>query len=344
MPTDVDGAPPRAQMMQLTWGSMVSQAISVAAGLGVADALADGPRGVDDIAATVGADAPSLHRLLRALADIGVFEELGGRRFGATPLGDLLRTDAPGSLRDWAIMVGSPFHRTAWTGLLGSVRTGEPAFEQVHGASSWDHARDHPEDGRVLDAAMTVASGRSLAAIADGYDFGAAGTVVDVGGGQGALIAAILAANPGVRGVLFDLPHVVAGQIVKEAGVGDRCEYVGGDFFEAVPAGGDVYVLANVIHDWDDEHAARILRNCSSAMNPGGRVLLGEALLPDTTEPSPAKLIDLEMLVMNVRGARQRTESECRDLFAQAGLRMSGVVGHVHPFDLVEAVAVERGR
>jgi SAM-dependent methyltransferase len=341
MPT---GAPLRAQMMQLTWGSMISQAISVAADLGVADTLADGPRPVDDIATLVGADEPSLHRLLRALADVGVFEELDGRRFATTSLGDLLRRDAPDSLRDWAIMVGRPFHRMAWTGLLGSVRTGEPAFEQVHGAPAWDHIRDHPEDGEVFDAAMTVASSRSLAAIADGYDFGSAGTVVDVGGGQGGLIAAILAANPGVRGVLFDLPHVVATQVVKDAGVGERCEYVGGNFFDAVPAGGDVYLLANIVHDWDDEHAARILRNCREAMNPGGRVLLGEAVLPDTRGPSPARLIDLEMLVMNVRGARQRTESEHRELLARVGLHMSGVVGHFHPFDLVEAVAVERGR
>jgi SAM-dependent methyltransferase len=338
------GAPLRAQMMQLTFGSMVAQAISVAADLGVADALADGPRPVDDIATIVGADAPSLYRLLRALADVGVFEELDGRRFAATSLGDLLRRDGPDSLREWAIMMGRPFHRMAWTGLLGSVRTGEPAFEQVHGTTAWDHIRDHPEDGQVFDAAMTVASSRSLAAIADEYDFGSTGTVVDVGGGQGGLIAAILTANPGVRGVLFDLPHVVATRIVKEAGAGDRCEYVGGDFFDAVPAGGDVYLLANIIHDWDDEHAARILRNCREAMNPGGRVLLGEAVLPETTEPSPAKLIDLEMLVMNVRGARQRTESEYRDLFAAVGLRMSGIVGRFPPFDLVEAVALERGR
>ncbi|TWF80396.1 hydroxyneurosporene-O-methyltransferase [Pseudonocardia hierapolitana] len=342
MSSDESGAPLRAHMMQLTWGSMVSQAISVAADLGVVDALAAGPRRVDEIATTVGADASSLYRLLRALGDVGVVEELDGRRFATTPLGDLLRSDVADSLREWAIMVGRPFHRMAWTGLLGGVRTGEPAFEQVHGASCWDHVRDQAEDGRIIDAAMTVASSRSLAAIAGEYDFGAAGMVVDVGGGRGGLIAAILAANPGVRGVLFDLPHVVAGQIVEATGVGDRCEYIGGSFFEEVPAGGDVYVLANIIHDWDDERAAEILRNCGNAMKPGGRILLAEAVLPDTLEASPAKLMDLEMLVMNVRGARQRTATEYRELFTRAGLQMSGIVDRIGPFDLVEAVATER--
>ncbi|HLU54840.1 MAG TPA: methyltransferase [Pseudonocardia sp.] len=332
----------RAQMMQLTWGAAVAQAVGVAAELGVADALAGGPRHVDDIAAAVGADADSLHRLLRVLADLGVVGELGGARFAPTPLGDLLRRDEPGSLRDWAIMIGSPFHRAAWTGLVDSVRTGESAFVRVHGATPWDHRRAHPEDGRILDAAMTSASTGTLAAIAEVYDFGWVDTVVDVGGGQGGLLAAILAANPGLRGVLFDQPDVVAGQVVEAAGLGGRCEYVGGSFFDEVPAGGDLYLLANIVHDWDDDRAVRILRNCAAAMKPGGRVLLGEAVLPETGAAPEAKLVDLEMLVMNVRGARQRTAAEFRELFARSGLAMSGIVGRAGPFDLVEAVAAGR--
>lgn len=339
MTTDTSMAPFRAQLMQLTWGGVVAQAISVAADLGVADALADGPRTARDIARVVDADPPSLYRLLRALAAIGMFTELDGRRFALAPLGEPLRADAPESLRDWAIMVGRPFHRAAWTGLLGSVRSGESAFERVHGTSAWEHGREHPEDGRVFDAAMTTASGGALAAALGTYDFTRARTVVDVGGGRGALIAAILTANAELRGVLFDLPHVVADQVVDAAGVGDRCAYAGGDFLAEVPAGGDVYVLGNIVHDWDDERAVRILRNCRAAMNPGGRVVLGEAVLPDTPGPSAANLIDLEMLVMNVHGARQRTAGEYRELFARAGLRMTGIVGHAEPFDLVEAVA-----
>jgi hypothetical protein len=347
-----------ARMMELSTGTWISQAVSVAAELGLADTLVDGPRLVDDIAAAVGANAPSLYRLMRALADVGVFEELDGRRFASTPLGELLRDDAPGSLRAWVIMVGRPFHRAAWTALGDGVRTGEPAFDRVHGAPAWDYLRRHPADGRVLDAAMTTVSSQIIAPVfteyfkehfsggemADlagdmGNDPGATGTVVDVGGGQGGLLTAILAANPRVRGVLFDLPHVVAGQVISGAGFGDRCTCVGGDFFASVPAGGDAYVLSNIIHDWGDEDAVRILRNCRAAMNTGGRVLLGEAVLPDEIRPSRAKWMDLEMLVLNAQGARQRTCREYRDLFARAGLRLSRIVGDGDVFALVEGVA-----
>jgi hypothetical protein len=341
METDRSNTPLPARMMGLTMATWISQAISVAADLGVADALANGPRSVDDIAKTVGADAPSLYRLLRALADVEVVQELDGRRFASTPLGDLLRGDAPGSLRDWAIMIGRPFHVEAWTGLIGSIRTGESAFERLHGKTDWDYFRDNPADGQVLNAAMTAVSSRFIEAIAGEYDFKSAGKVVDVGGGQGGMITAILAANPHVRGVLFDLPHVVADQVVGAAGVGDRCEYVGGDFFESVPPGGDVYVLTNIVHDWDDDRAVRILRNCREAMNADGRVLVAEAVLPDTIRPSRAKWLDLEMLVLNVQGARQRTESEYRELFARAGLRMSGIVEHSDTVGLVEGVPAE---
>ncbi|HEU5157413.1 MAG TPA: methyltransferase [Streptosporangiaceae bacterium] len=327
-------APP-ARMMELTTGTWVSQAISAAAELGVADALADGPRHVDDIATTVGADPAGLYRLLRALADIEVFAELDGRRFASTPLGDLLRDEAPGSLRHWAIMVGRPFHRAAWTGLLDGVRTGASAFERTHGARAWDYLQANPADGRVMDAAMTTVSSQIIAPAFTSHDFGSARTVVDVGGGQGALLAAILTANPHIRGVLFDLPHVVAGRV---AGFGERCVSVAGDFFESVPAGGDVHVLSNIIHDWDDDAAVRILRNCRAALNPGGRVLLGESVLPDEIRPSRAKWMDLEMLVMNVRGARQRTRREYRDLFARAGLRLTRIMGDGEVFALVEGV------
>jgi hypothetical protein len=348
METD-ESALAAARMMELTTGTWISQAVSVAAELGLADAVADGPLPVDDIAKAVGADAPSLYRLMRALADVGVFEELDGRRFASTPLGELLRDDAPGSLRAWAIMVGRPFHRMAWTALGDGVRTGEPAFEQVHGAPAWEYLRDHPADGRALDAAMTTVSSRIIAPVfteyfkerSSGDDGGTTGTIVDVGGGQGGLLAAILAANPRLRGVLFDLPHVVAGQVIGAAGLGERCACVGGDFFASVPAGGDAYVLSNIIHDWGDEAAVRILRNCRAAMNEGGRVLLGEAVLPDEIRPSRAKWMDLEMLVLNVQGARQRTRREYRDLFARAGLRLSGIGGNSDVFALVEAVTGE---
>jgi hypothetical protein len=327
------------QMMDLTTRTWISQAVSVVAELGVADTLADGPRHVHDIAGEVGADASALYRLLRALADLELFRELEGRRFASSPLGDLLRAGVPGSLRDWAIMTGSPFHRDAWTALGHSVRTGESAFEHVHGAAGFDHFRDHPEDGRVLNAAMTAVSGLVIAPVVAACEFASGSKIVDVGGGQGALLAAILAANPDAHGLVFDLPHVVdgAGRAAADAGVADRCEYVGGDFFESVPSGGDAYVLSNVVHDWDDADAVRILANCRNAMNPNGRVMLVEAVLPDGVRPSGAKWIDLEMLVM-ARGARQRTGAEYADLLQRAGLHLSRLAADADAFGVIEAV------
>ncbi|MGH9211421.1 MAG: methyltransferase [Acidimicrobiales bacterium] len=333
--------PPAARMMELTTGAWVAQAVSVAAELAVADQLSSGPRPVDELAEAVGADTDSLYRVLRALADVGVFRELEGRRFASTEIGDLLRSDTPDSMRAWATFNGAPFHVEAWTDLLTSVRTGQPAFERVHRQLGFDYFRDHPEAGALLNAAMTAGSAQQIAPLLASYDFGTIGTVVDVGGGHGALLAAVLKAHPHLRGVLFDLPEVAAGgeALLDDAGVGDRATCVGGDFFDVVPPGGDAYLLSNVIHDWDDSRAVRILANCQAGLNNGGRVVLAEAVLPDQVEPSPAKLIDVAMLVMGT--GRQRTLSEHRDLFQAAGLRQSRVDPQEAPpaaFNLVEAV------
>jgi len=301
--------------------------------------LASGPRPVEEIADAVGADAASLYRVLRVLGDVGVLDELDGRRFALTETGDLLRSDVLGSMRGWAAMAGAPFHVDAWADLLDGVRTGEPAFERVHGQLGFDYFRDHPDDGAVLNGAMTSTSAQLIAPVVTAYDFSGIGTVVDVGGGHGALLAAVLAAHPHLQGVLYELPEVVAGagRLLTEAGVRDRCTCVAGDFFESVPWGGDAYLLSNIIHDWDDARAVRILSNCRAALDDGGRVLLAEAVLPEQVEPSPAKLIDLAMLVMGP--GRQRTESEYRDLFQRAGLRLSRIDPSGPAFSIVEAVA-----
>lgn len=331
--------PPPAQMFQMVTGAWTAQAIGVAAELGVADVLGDGPRAVEEIAAAVDADAPTLYRLLRALADRGVFSELDGRRFALTELGRTLRADVPGSMRAWAVMLARPFHLAAWSGLTGSVRTGEPAFDRVHGQGAFEYLAANPEDGRILNDAMTAASAGAIAPAVAAYDFGAYGKVVDVGGGQGALIAAILAAYPEVQGVLFDLPNVIAdaGGPLAAAGVAARCDLAGGDFFTEMPSGGDAYVLSNVLHDWDDDRCEKILASCRGAMTPGGRLLLVEAVLPDGPEPNEAKWVDLEMLVMG--SGRQRTEGEYRDLFARTGFTLTRVIRTGAPFDLVEATA-----
>jgi hypothetical protein len=321
------GPPLPVVMLRLTTGTWVSQAISVAARLGVADVLGRGPRASAEIAATVDAHGPTLYRLLRALADVGIVVELPDRRFALTPLGELLRTDVDGSMRGWATMIGLPFHRDAWTDLHASVRTGEPAFARVHGANLFDYLAAHPDDAAVFDAAMTSISTGFVSAIVQAYDFGRYSTVVDVGGGNGALLAAVLLANPDVRGVLVDRPDVLAGAsaVLERAGVADRCHTVAGDFLDELPGSGNLYMLSNILHDWDDDTAVRILRTCLQAIPAHGRLLIVELVLPDGTEPSLAKLLDLEMLAM-APGGRQRTASEYTHLLTQAGLRLTHVV------------------
>jgi hypothetical protein len=318
---------PSARLLQLTRGALVSQAISVAATLGVSDQLASGPRTAGELAAAVDAHPPTLQRILRALCDLGVYQEVDGGRFALAPVGELLRSDRPDSLRSWTRWVGQPFVLEAVGTLLASVRTGESSFDHLKGRPLFEWFEDHPEASGLFDDAMTELSRRFITPAVLAYDFGWASTVVDVAGGRGALLAAILCATPRARGVLYDLPAVVAGArgVLDEAGVGDRCELVAGDFFESVPSGADVYVLANIVHDWDDERAERILANCRAAMADGGRVLLCESLLPDAADPSPARLMDLNMLV-TASGGRQRTRRELAGLLAGAGLELAEVM------------------
>ncbi|MGW6983372.1 methyltransferase [Streptomyces sp. NPDC054932] len=319
--------PPSVRVLQLVTSSWMAAAVSAAAELGVADALAGGARPVDEIAEAVGAHAPTLHRLLRACADIGLFEEHDGAVFALTEVGEALRSDSPASMRNFARWTGLAADRNTWVGLADSVRTGEPAFEKVHGQNVWDFMRDRTDVSGVFDDAMTEASRQLIAPVVGAFDFSGIGTLVDVAGGHGALLAAVLAANPEVRGVLYDQPDVVVGakETFRELGVDGRVETVGGDFFDSVPTGGDAYLLSNVIHDWDDENALRILANCRAALAEGGRVLLVEAVMPERSEPSPTvTLMDLNMLVLC--GGRQRTEAEFAGLFAGAGLRLTRIV------------------
>ena len=326
-------------MRQLTQGALVSQAISVIARFGVADTLAAGPRDAHEIAELVGAHGPALYRLLRALGDVGVVAELANRRFALTPLSELLRSDVPGSLRGWATMFGMPFHRYPWTDLYETVQTGKSAFDRVHNAKLFDYLAEHPEDAAVFDAAMTSISTSAAASIVQAYDFSRFSTIVDVGGGRGGLLAAILSTNPHLQGVLFDVRAVVAGDDdeISGAEVVDRCKVVSGDFFDSVPAGGDAYLLSNIIPSWDDDHAVEILSTCRAAMADTACVLLAESVLPEGAAPSMGKLVDLEMLVMTSGGC-QRTEAEHRTLLGRAGLRLTRIVPSDGLVSLVEAV------
>jgi hypothetical protein len=336
MTSEIAEDPLAMSLMGLITGTWVAQAVSVAARLKIADHLASGPRSAEDLAVAGGAHPPALHRLLPALSDVSIVQEHADGLFAATPLGDLLRSDVP-SLRGYAVMMGSAFHRDAWTDLEHSVRTGGPAFAHVHGQDLFDYLRDHPADGEVLNEAMIALSGRFIAPVVAACDPGR--SIVDVGGGHGVVLAEVLAAYPGTEGVLYDLPEVVA-----DAGTGPlntaitagRCRTIGGDFFESVPSGCDTYLLCHIIHDWDDDRAVQILTNCRKAMTPDSRLLLCEGLLNDGPSPSRMKWLDLEMLALT-RGGRQRTKAQYETLFQQAGLRPTGIPAQSPTFTVLEA-------
>ncbi|MBA2446401.1 MAG: methyltransferase [Chloroflexi bacterium] len=333
-----DGVPPTVTLYQKLTATWVAQAISVVAKLGTADALADGPKGVDELAVAANAHAPALYRILRALASVGIFAEEEDGRFCLTPLAEPLRSDAPGSVRSFAIMLGEEWSWRPWGQLLQSVTTGQPAFEHTYGTGIFAYLADRPDAGAIFDAAMTSRSGPDADAVTAAYDFSAFRTVVDVGGGRGALLAAILRTNPDVRGILFDQAHVIPGarQYLDAAGLGQRCELVAGDFFASVVAGGDTYVLKWIVHDWDDERALRILERCHRAMPATGRLLLVETVIPPGNDPSSGKLADLAMLVWT--GGQERTEAEYRALLAAAGFELTKVVPTRSSLSVVEAV------
>ena len=316
---------PSRALRRLVNGYQVTQAIHVTATLGIADLLAEGPRTSDELAATAGAHPDALYRLLRALASVGVFYEEADRTFALTELGAGLRSDAPEPVAGWAAFVGDPYHWRAWGALLHGVRTGETPFRHVHGTDPWTFRAQHPELSDAFDRAMADTSRQVAAAVLAAYDFGRFGTVVDVGGGNGAFLAAILGKHPATRGVLFDQPHVVAGAgpLLAGAGLADRCEVVAGSFFDAVPEGGDAYLLKATLHDWEDEPAAAILRSCRRAMADGAALLVVERELGPPNETPDSKFSDLNMLV-GPEG-RERSAEQFAALFAAAGFRFVGV-------------------
>ena len=330
---------PGPTLRQLVNGYQVTQAIHVAAVLGIVDRLVDESQSSDALAVAVGADPDALYRLLRALASIGVLREENGRRFGLTTLGAGLRSDSSESLAGWASYVGTPDYWQAWGALEHSVRTGENAFRHVHGTDPWTRRAQHPEKSAVFDRAMTSLSRQVAASVLAAYDFGRFGTVVDVGGGNGAFLAAILAAYPAVRGVLFDQPHVVAGAapILAAAGVADRCQVVGGSFFETIPRSGDAYVLKAILHDWEDEQSVTILRACRRAMADGATLAVVERELGPANASPDAKFSDLNMLVGP--GGRERSPADYAALFEAAGFRFVRFVPSVVGTGVYEGVA-----
>jgi hypothetical protein len=345
--TESDPAAARA-VLELAKAYRVSQALYVATRLGVAGLLGDGPMSAEELARVAGAHGPSLRRLLRALAAFGVFDEVEPGRFALTAMGACLRADAADSMREAVLMWGSENMWRTWGGLLHCIETGESAMSHAFGTpNAFEYYAQHPEVGAVMQAGFT-AQARGLAqAVAVAFDFQDGGTVVDVGGGRGLLLATILRAHPALRGVLFDQPDVVEGAVplLEGAGVADRCGIVAGDMFAEVPAGGDTYVLSRVIHDWDDERAGAILRSCRRAMRPGASLLLVERVLPARVVPSATvqeqTLSDLNMLVRT--GGHERTEGEFRALLGAAGFALERIIPTETTYSVVECVRGEGG-
>jgi O-methyltransferase/methyltransferase family protein len=329
------------RLFELIAGKWISQAIAVAAELGIADILKERPRSAADIAEIAGASEDAVFRLLRALASLGLVSSEPGRRFALTAFGSQLCRDAPASLRGWARFVGHATTWRPWGELAHSVRTGESAFANVFGMSIFDYLGGNASAAEVLNDAMTSDSSRDAAAVVQAYDFSEIRTLVDVGGGHGVLLAALLKANPEMRGILLELPHAVAGAaaLLRREGIADRVALVTGDFFDSVPERGDAYLLKHVIHDWDDERAVRILRNCRRVMHAEARLLLVEYVLHPGDAPDLGKFVDLEMLVMTP-GGRERTAPEFGDLCAKAGFEVTRIVRTATPKSVIEAAAV----
>jgi hypothetical protein len=333
------GPPPQAVVGQMINAYWLTFSIVGAARLGVADVVeVDGPAvAVEKIAEQVGADPDALYRLLRGLTSAGIFREDDGRAFAHTPLSAVLRKDAPGSVQGLAAMTGM-LHLRAWPDILHSLRTGETAFSKAFGSELFEYLAREQEAAAAFDSAFSGYTAMTSQAVVSGYDFSGYGTIVDVGGGSGALIQAILRRWDAPRGITFDLPHVAerARESLERSGLSSRAEAVGGDFFESVPPA-DCYTMKMIIHDWDDERSIAILKTLRRSITEGGRVCIIESVVPQGNTPSSAKLLDVNMLVMT--GGQERTEAEYADLLARSGFRLTRVVP-CGPTDVVEAEPV----
>lgn len=330
--------PANVAMLETIQGAWLTQAMYAASKLGIIDALATGAATSDDIARRVQAHPEATYRLMRALAGNSILKLGRDGRFSLTRVGQALRSDAPGSMAPMLQFVGHPKHWEHWGQLLYSVRTGKTSAEMLRGMPIFDYFESDPDLAETFNNAMTGVSAMAIETLMPAYDFRRFGTIVDVGGGHGALLSAVLTQAGDARGVLFDLPSVVAGAgaLLDAAGVAARCTVVGGSFFDSVPGGGDAYLLKTIIHDWDEDAALAILRNVRAAIAPGGTLALIELVLPEGAPQHPGMLIDLEMLV--AAGGRERTAAQYAELLSRAGFRQTRVVPTAGPMSLVEAV------
>lgn len=319
---------PSTELMQMINCYQVSQAIHVAATLGVADQLKDGPKPYDVVARTCGAHPASLYRLLRALAAVGVFHETSNKEFSLTPLGACLTSDAPGSRRNYA-----RGQWKSWGNLLHCIKSGESASEYTYGKDAWTYRKQHPEEQAIFNDAMTGNSRSESQAVLEAYDFSRFTCVVDVGGGQGLLLKEILLACPSARGILFDQPHVIASAQQVPTELAQRCQLVAGSFFEAVPQNGDAYLMKAILHDWDDGKSIEILRTCRRAMSPKAALIVIERVVGSPNESQDSKFSDLNMMVQYA--ALERTRQEFHDLLKGGGFELAEVVPTRSPMSII---------
>jgi hypothetical protein len=332
--------PPHAQLIQMGTASWVSATVYAAAKLGLADHLTAGPRSAAELAGATRTHAPSLHRLMRTLAGLGILTERDGQQFALTSLGEALKTDAPGSARATLMAFCGPALWHSWEEIVYSVETGKTGFERACGMPLFEYLAQHPQEASYFSEAMVGYHGAEPPAVAKAYDFSRLKTIVDVGGATGNMLAAILSQHEGPRGVLYDRPHVVsdAPALLKARGVQARVTIEPGDFFERVPAGGDAYLLSHIIHDWNEEQCLTILGHCRNAITPDGRLLIVETVLPTGDTPHQGKVQDMVMLV--VPGGQERTEAEYASLLGKARFRLTRVVPTGSIVSVVEAVPV----
>ncbi len=334
--------PPHVQLIQMSTAYWVSRIVFVAAKLGLADRLAEEPKSAADLAGATGTHARSLYRLMRTLAGLGILSERADRRFTLTPLGEALKTGAPGSARSSVLSLAGQWAWRAWEEFPHSVETGNTAMEKAWGMPLFEFLAKHPQKASYFSEAMVGIHGEEPPAVAAAYDFSGFETIVDIGGATGNLLTAVLARYPEPLGILFDLPHVVrdAPALIADRGLADRVVTEEGSFFERVPAGGDAYLLSHIIHDWTEDQCLTILGNCRKAMKPSGRLLIIEFVLPAGDTPHFGKVVDMVMLA--IPGGEERTEEEYGTLLQKAGFRLTQVVPTDSPVSIVEAAPAER--
>jgi O-methyltransferase/methyltransferase family protein len=343
MSSPEQGVPPPFALLQMIMGSMLTQAIHVAAVLDFAGILADGPLPAAEVARRAGSDPDASERLLRTLASFGIFAETPDERFTLTPLADALRTDAPVSMRGMALLLGHPYQWEDWGHLIDSVRTGEPVLEKLRGMGGYEFLAANPDFAQVFEGGMGTLSDLETVPVAEGYDYAKFDTLVDVFGGRGAVLAEILQRAPATRGVLFDqrAEHLGAAKLLAEAGVADRVSIDTGELFGTVPAGADGYLLKHIVHEWPEAKSLEILRNVRSAIRDDGTVLLVEFVLPDGNVPHPGKLVDLWLMIL--MGGRERTRSQYAELLGKAGFELTRVIETASSAAIIEAKPVRNG-